>query len=37
MLQPRRGFLAWLGTASLLPLASACGAAPAKAKSYPIT
>ena len=31
MLQPRRGFLAWLGTASLLPLASACGAAPAKA------
>ena len=35
MLQPRRGFLAWLGTASLLPFASACGAAPAK--TYPIT
>ena len=34
--QPRRSFLAWLGTASLLPLASACGAAPAKAKSYPV-
>ncbi len=34
--QPRRTFLAWLGTASLLPLASACGAAPAKAKSYPV-
>ena len=37
MSHPRRTFLAWLGTASLLPLASACGAAPAKAKSYPIT
>ena len=36
MSQPRRRFLAWLGTASLLPLASACGAAPAKAKSYPV-
>ena len=35
--QPRRTFLAWLGTASLLPFASACGAAPAaKAKSYPV-
>ena len=33
----RRSFLAWLGTASLLPLASACGAASAKAKSYPVT
>ena len=33
---PRRTFLAWLGTASLLPLASACGAAPAKAESYPV-
>ena len=37
MSQPRRTFLAWLGTASLLPFASACGAAPAKAKTYPIT
>ena len=37
MSHPRRTFLAWLGTASLLPFASACGAAPAKAKSYPIT
>ena len=37
MIQPRRSFLAWLGTASLLPLASACGAAPAKAKTYPVT
>ena len=35
--QPRRSFLAWLGTVSLLPLASACGAAPAKAKAYPVT
>ena len=33
---PRRTFLAWLGTASLLPFASACGAAPAKAESYPV-
>ena len=33
----RRSFLAWLGTVSLLPLASACGATPAKAKSYPVT
>ena len=32
----RRHILAWLGTASLMPLASACGAAPAKAKSFPI-
>ena len=37
MIQSRRSTLAWLGTASLLPLASACGAAPAKAKSYPVT
>ena len=29
----RRSFLAWLGTVSLLPLASACGAASAKAKA----
>lgn len=36
MIQPRRSFLAWLGTASLLPLASACGATSAKAKSYPV-
>ena len=36
-MQPtRRSLLAWLGTASLLPLASACNAAPAKAKSFPI-
>ena len=32
----RRTLLAWLGTASLLPLASACNAAPAKAKSFPV-
>ena len=32
----RRSLLAWLGTASLLPLASGCNAAPAKAKSFPI-
>ena len=35
--QPRRSFLAWLGTVSLLPFASACGAAPAKAKAFPVT
>ena len=36
-MQPtRRSLLAWLGTASLLPLAAACNAAPAKAKSFPI-
>ena len=33
----RRNFLAWLGAASLLPFASARGAASAKAKSYPVT
>ena len=34
----RRNFLAWLGTVSVLPFASACGAAaPAKAKSFPVT
>ena len=34
----RRGFLAWLGTVSALPFASACGAAaPAKAKSFAVT
>ena len=37
MPHPRRSFLAWLGTASLLPFASARGAASAKAKSYPVT
>ena len=36
-MQPtRRSLLAWLGTVSLLPLAAACNAAPAKAKSFPI-
>jgi peptide-methionine (R)-S-oxide reductase len=36
-MQPtRRSLLAWLGTASLLPLASACNAAPAKAKAFPM-
>lgn len=36
----RRSFLAWLGTVSVLPFASACGAAEparAKAKTFPIT
>ena len=33
---PRRNLIAWLGAASVLPFASACGAAPAKAKSFPI-
>ena len=37
MPHPRRSFLAWLGTASLLPFAPARGAASAKAKSYPVT
>jgi peptide-methionine (R)-S-oxide reductase len=36
LISSRRTLLAWLGTASLMPLASACGAAPAKAKSFPI-
>jgi peptide-methionine (R)-S-oxide reductase len=33
----RRSLLAWLSAASVLPFASACGAAPAKAKAFPIT
>ena len=37
MPHPRRSFLAWLGTASLLPFASTRGAASDKAKSYPVT
>ena len=32
----RRSLLAWLSAASVLPFASACGAAPAKARAFPI-
>ena len=37
MKSDRRSLLAWLSAASVLPFASACGAAPAKAKAFPIT
>jgi peptide-methionine (R)-S-oxide reductase len=33
----RRRILAWLGAGATLPLASACGAKPAEAKTYPIS
>jgi len=35
-MQTRRNLLAWLSAASVLPFASACGAAPAKATAFPI-
>ena len=37
MKSDRRSLLAWLSAASVLPFASACGAAPAKARAFPIT
>jgi peptide-methionine (R)-S-oxide reductase len=33
----RRSLLSWLSAASVLPFASACGAAPAKARAFPVT
>ncbi|MCA1661220.1 MAG: peptide-methionine (R)-S-oxide reductase MsrB [Novosphingobium sp.] len=36
MIASRRSLLAFLSTASVLPFASACNAAPAKAKAFPI-
>jgi peptide-methionine (R)-S-oxide reductase len=33
----RRGVLGWLGAGATLPLASACGAKPAQARTYPVS
>jgi peptide-methionine (R)-S-oxide reductase len=37
MSMKRRSLLSWLSAASVLPFASACGAAPAKARAFPVT